>query len=227
MRDRGSSTTDELGVALRYPLFIRLGAIAVCAVVGVAILRSPSILSILVAISSFGLMVAVLSYQAEISTTLVRIRYLPFWTSTTAVYEIKRAVQERTTALVLVTESGRIPLRGISARNREALSLVLPARLYETESRTPAEDQGAAVVRRHVVRTIYLAAAFLLSLAFSVPFVNDNRWHSYADSVGRYVMLACLICLMLFLLEGTAAWALWSYKRKSDKIDVRLSRHKP
>jgi len=217
---------ERRGVVLRYPLLIRIGTIAVSAVFGVAILRGPSsALTILVAIGSLCLMVAVLSYRAQINTTEVRIRHLPFWTRSTPMHEITQAVQQRSTSLILLSQSGRISLWGISARNREALSQVLPARLYTVEPRIPTKAEGAAVVRRHVMRAIYLAAAFVVTFAFSIPFVNDNRWHAYADSVGRYVLLACLIFLMLFLLQGTAAWALWSYKRESDKIDDRLSRH--
>jgi hypothetical protein len=226
MKKRRSSTTEKPGVVLRYPLLVRIGTMVVCAVFGVAILRGPSsALTILAAIGSLGIMVAVLSYRAEINTTEVRVRYLPFWISSTPIGEITRAVQERSTTVVLLGQSVKISLWGISARKREALSRVLPARLYAVGSRMPTAAQATAVVRRHVMRTIYLAAAFLLTLTFSVPFVNDNRWHAYADSVGRYVMLACLILLMLFLLQGTAAWALWSYKRKMDKIDDSLSRH--
>lgn len=225
MKKRRSSTTEKPRLVLRYPLLIRIGAMTVCAVFGVAILRGPSsVLTILAAIGSLGIMVAVLSYRAEINTAEVRVRYLPLWISSTPVREITRAVQERATTLVLLSESGRISLWGVSARDREALAEVLPARLY-SEPRIPTAAQGAAVVRRHVARAIYLGAAFLLTAALSVPFMNDNRWHKHFDTVGQYVLSGCLIILILFLLQGTAAWALWSYKRKMDKIDASLSRH--
>jgi hypothetical protein len=226
MRQRRSPITEGPGVVLRYPLLVRIGTMMVCGVFGVAIVRGPSsALTLLVAIGSLCLTVAVLSYRAEINIAEVRVRYLPLWTRRVAMHEITLAVQERATTLVLLSQSGRVSLWGVSARNREALARVLPARLHAVESRIPTAAEGAAVVRRHVFRTIYLAAAFLLTLAFSVPFVNDNRWHAYADSVGQYVIVACLIFFIVFLLQGTVAWALWSYKRKNDKIDASLSRH--
>jgi hypothetical protein len=216
---------DRPGVVMKYPLLVRFGTLFACAVLGLAVLRNAATKpTMAVGAGAICLAVAVFSYRAEVNTTEVRVRYLPFYVRRAPLGDITQIVQKRTT--VLVTRSGRISLWGLTPKAREDLSQILPARLYAGEPRIPTQAESAAVVRRHAVRTLCLAVGFVLTALFSVPFLNDNRWHPYADDVGRYVLLACLIFFMLFLFQGAIAWALWSYRRDIAKIDDRLSRHK-
>ncbi len=205
-------------VVARYPLLVRLGSLIPCGLLGVASTRGPvSTLTLLVAIGAAFLAMAVVSYRAEVNRTEIQIRYLPFYTKRTPLQDVIQVFEERT--LVLVTPTARIPLWGLSANAREDLFRILPHHLRTAHEEPDRLTDPVAVIRRHVKRTIYLTAGFVITSALSVPFLDGNPWHQYANQIGKYVLLLCLCLFLLLLLQAGITWALWSYKRDVDRID--------
>jgi hypothetical protein len=205
-------------VVTRYPVFIRYGTVLACLVLAVGIAKGPvSTRIVVIAASIVCLAIAILAYKAEIDAVEVRVRYLPFYIKRTPLREITHLAEEKT--LVLVTATSKIPLWGLSAEARESLSDILPSHLNQTRTHPSRRTDSAAVVRRHVKRTIVVATAFFISLILSVPFLEGNRWNRYVDTIGKYVLFFCLCTFLLLLFQAGFTYVLWSSKRAFDSIE--------
>jgi hypothetical protein len=130
--------------------------------------------------------------------------------------DVTHLVEEKT--LVLITATSKITLWSLSLKDREPLSEILPSHLDVLPMQPRGRTDPAAVVRRNTKRAVVVGAAFIVILGFSIPFLKGNPWNRYADSIGKYVLFLCLYLFLLALLQGSIAYALWSYKRTLDKI---------
>lgn len=205
-------------LVIRYPLLVRVVSSLPCFVVAGAIIKgSIHATTIVVFVGALCLSVAVLAYRAEVSATEVRIRYLPFYTRHTPMRDITHFIEKNT--LVLVTATSQIPLWGLSLKARQPLFELLPKHLETAPTHPTRTTDSAAVVLRHVRRTILIAAAFVVTVTFSVPFLHGNPWNAYVDTFGKYVIFACLCAFLLLLFQAGFTYVLWSSKRTFDRIE--------
>jgi hypothetical protein len=205
-------------VVTRYSLSIRCSGVLACVLLAVGIARgSVRTTTIVIAVGALCLSVALLAYKAEIDPTEIRVRYLPFYTKRTPMRDVTHLVEERT--LVLVTATSKIPLWGLSLSAREPLFEILPRHLDVLPTHSNRRADSAAVVRRHVRRTIAVSVAFIVSLGLSVPFLKGNPWNEYVGTIGKYILLFCLCMFLLLLFQAGFAYVLWSSKRAFDRIE--------
>jgi hypothetical protein len=205
-------------VITRYPIFIRCGMVLMCLVLAVSIARGPaSFRAIIGAAGALCLAVPIWSYRAEVDHTEIRVRYLPFYTKRTPMRDVTHLVEEST--LALVTATSKIPLWGLSLKARGPLFEILPRRLGVVPSRPAKGRDSATVVRRHVRRTILMAATFVVSLGLSIPFLKGNPWNVYVDAVGKYVLFFCFFMFLLAVVQAGFTYLLWSSKKAFDKIE--------
>ena len=178
-------------VITRYPLLVRLGASLACLLLLFSMARGPvHPWTVVVALGAFCLTGAVLAYRVQINNREVRIRYLPFYTKCTQLRDVTHLLEERT--IVLATPIARIPLWGLSSKDREELFEIFPSHLEFAPSKSSDQSDSAQVIRRYLRRTIYLAIGFAMTASFSIPFLRGNPWNKYVDTVGKYIFFTCL-----------------------------------
>ncbi len=114
-------------VVFRYSIFIRCGIVLVCALLARGIAHgATSAGMITMAGAAFYLGVAILAYKVEVDAAEVRLRYFPFFTRRIPLADVT-LVEERSLA-VLVIPTKRVPLWGLSLKDRRALFQLLPQR---------------------------------------------------------------------------------------------------
>ena len=209
-------------VITRFPVFIRSGMVLTCLALAVSFARGPvSTRTIIVAAATLCLSVAILSYKAEVDPSEIRVRHLPFYTTRTPMRDVTHLVEEKT--LVLVTDSSQIPLWGLSLKARGPLFDILPGRLDVVPTRPTKRTDSAAVVRRHIRRTILVAVTFVVSLGLAIPFLKGNPWNAYVDTFGKYILFFCFFMFLLAVIQAGFTYVLWSRKRAFDKLERELA----
>ena len=213
---RSNGRTAMSKVITRYPVFIRSGMVLICLAFAVSFARGPiSTRTIVVAAGTLCLSVAILSYKAEVDPSEIRVRYLPFCTTRTPMRDVTHLVEEKT--LVLVTATSKIPLLGLSLKAREPLFEILPRRLNVVPKHPKRRTDSAAVVRRHMGRTVVVAVTFVVSLGLAIPLLKGNPWNAHVDTIGKYVLFFCFF--MFLVIQTGFTYVLWSSKRAFDKIE--------
>lgn len=208
-------------IVIRYPIFVRWSMVLVCLVLAVGILRGPVVPgTMIVATGAVCLTVAILAYKAEVEKNEVRVRYLPFYTKRTPMRDITHLLEGPT--FVLFTATSKIPLWGLSIKDRGPLFEILPKHIRVMPTRPRTRTDSATVIRRHFRRTSFLAVAFIVSLGLSVPFLKGNPWNKYVDIFGKYIMFWCLCTFLLLLFQAGFAYVLWSSRRDFDKVENEL-----
>jgi hypothetical protein len=212
-------------VVTRNPPLVGVGMSAICVLLLAGVSRGyahPA--TIIVTFFTVCLAVGLLAYRAEVDETEVCIRYAPFYTRRTPMKEVTHLVEKRT--LVLVTPRAEIPLWGLSFKGREALFRLLPPSIQILAERPGGEDGPAASLRRFLRWTKWSGIGLAISIGLVIQFFQGNRWHEYADSVGKCVMVLCEVLWVLTIWLAGISWVCWSYIRAAKRFDQDYERPK-
>ena len=125
----------------------------------------------------------------------------------------------------MVTSTSSIPLWGLSIGTREEFLKLLPRRLeVQAPPSSPRPPSLADSVRKHLRWTVAAGCGFLVMGGLAAPFFKGYPLYGYRNTVGRYVLLLCLLFFIAFVFESGFTWVLWSAKRDIEKIEGRRSR---
>jgi hypothetical protein len=210
-------------VVARYPFPIRLGSLLVCVLLAISTTRGPLHgITICAAFGALCLTVAVLSYRIQINATEICIRYAPFLSMRSPVQDVVRLAEGG--ALILVTSTSRIALRGLSDAARGDVLHILPRRLEFEPSRPGGSNELEISIKKHRRWTIIAGVGFLALGALVIPFFKGNALHGYWDRAGKYLLLLCLLFFIALVFEAGFTWVLWSAKQDIGKIERRNKR---
>lgn len=211
------STDSANKVVCKYPLAIRCGAALVCLLLAVGTVRDRGTTGTIIAMAGAAcLCVGLWAYRVEVEATGVQVRYLPFCSKRTPARDITHVVEGK--SLVLVTAKSRIPLWGLSMKDRGQLFDLIPRHADMAPAYRNRTD-SAAVVRRHVRWTILSGVSFAVTAAATMPFLAGFPLQGYWDVAGKYVLLLCMGLFVVFVAEAGFTYVLWSSKRAFDKIE--------
>jgi hypothetical protein len=203
-------------VVVRYPLAVKILLTAPCILL-IGMMVKDHIHPMVVAglLGAICLNVHVLAYRIEIDKDEVRARYLPFHTVRTPMRTITHLIEDRT--LVFATAASKIPLWGLSRRERLALIKMLPSYLDYLPERRVTQPDPQMSLRIHKRRAIFAGLSLATSLALLVPFLNSNPWNKYAQVWGGYLLYLCFGSLLWFMWECALVYIYWTYLRSVRK----------
>jgi hypothetical protein len=204
-------------IVLRHPLLVRVVLLIVCVALAFGVISRPHhggtvVILVLLAI----LTVAVFAYRIEISRSGIRVRYMPFYERRIRLEDVQHFVEEKT--LVLITARGRVPLWNLPLRRREELFEILPIHLQIAPQ--PNSERGPREsLRIHFRRVILLGSCLAGALILLVPFLNDYPLNRYWDTVGKYVLVVCMVLFVLLAFEAVTTSVYWEYLRDIERFE--------
>lgn len=91
----------------------------------------------------------------------------------------------------------------------------------EKWERTKANAAGA--VRRQILRSIYLLAAFVLVAIASIAFLRTKAAHTFHDSAGDIVLTVCVCLFIALTVQGFFVFIDWQYKKQLEDTDQEVA----
>ena len=206
-------------VVATYSRIVPVGLLGVCAVLIRTVIKEPA--NSFVLITTIGLIclsVAILAYKAEVTSTEIRIRYLPLFSKRIPLRNIRGVRDDNT--LILVTQSKSIPIWGLSESSKKSVLEILWRQRNIAPAHRRLLPNAAAIVRKHKRRAVIFACAFVLSILLVIPFLAGNPLHEYWEWA-KYLLFLCLATLCLFAGQSGFAFSLQQDFKQSLRAEQR------
>jgi len=210
-------------IVVRYPPLARALVLIVFALLVFSVASRPLhsgtvVVTLFIAI----LTAAVLAYRTEITRSGIRVRYAPFYEKRIRLEDVQHFVEERN--LVLVTAKGRVPLWNLPLRKREELFEILPGHLQIAPRQTSGKRDPRESLRVHFRRVILLGSCFVGTVVLLVPFLDDYPLNGYWNTVGKYLLVVCMVLFVLLAFEAVTTSVYWGYLRDIQRFEEQTHR---
>jgi hypothetical protein len=79
-------------------------------------------------------------------------------------------------------------------------------------------DFAGNLLRKQKKRAWIASVSFLGSCLAVSPFLAGNPLHNYWETIGKYILLLCMVLLIPFVVCVGWAWSAWVYVRDVGKL---------